>query len=205
MIIPVKSDGAKSRLSSVVPEAGRRELNRLMLENVLSAVKGAGLSGSCYVVSSDPGALEAASLAGAIPVRESGDSGVDGAVELGVRAAEGAESALVVPCDLPLLTAEGVRHILSFRRGGLDVVVSPSLAFDGTNALLFPTGQRFPLSYDRDSFWGHLSAAAYEGLSVAVCARAEIMLDLDTPADLEALAGSGSVAPPAVLARSFVR
>lgn len=180
-------------------------MTRLMLENVLGAVEGAGLLGSCFVVSSDPEALEAASRAGASAVREPGDSGVNGAVEAGVRAAPGAGSALVLPCDLPLLTAEAVRRLVSYQGAGYDVVISPSLAFDGTNALLFPTAGRFPLSYDRDSFWGHLGSAAGEGLSVAVCARTEVMLDLDTPADLSALARSGSGAPPAELARRLVR
>lgn len=201
----MKSRGAKSRLAPAVPPRVRGELNELLLENVLAAVRGAGLMGSCFVVSSDPGALEAASLAGASAVRETGDSGVNGAVEKGVRAAKGAKSALVVPCDLPLLTAEGVRHLASLWRGGLDVVISPSLAFDGTNAFLFPTGRGVPLSYDRDSFWNHLGSCAGEGLSVAVSAKEEIMLDLDTPADLERLARSGSGAPPAELARRFAR
>lgn len=201
----MKSGEAKSRLSPTLSPEERGELGGLLLGNVLAAVEGAGLIESCYVVSSDAGTLRAAARKGAKTVPEPGDSGVNGAVERGVRAAGNPESVLVFPSDLPLLGQGDVRHLLSLHEDGFAVVISPSLAFDGTNALLYPTRSGFPLSYDRDSFWNHLRGAGGKGLSAAVCVLEDIMLDVDTPSDLSRLALSRSRAPAADFARRILR
>lgn len=200
VIVPVKSSGGKSRLSGVLTVGERKELAGLFLSAVLAALRGAGLVGTSYVVSSDEDALGLAASEGALTVRESRDSGVNEAVRAGV-AASRAPELLVIPSDLPFLKPSDVRRILSLRRGGAEVVVSPSAAFDGTNSLLFPRWAGFPLSYDSDSFWNHLASAAAMGLSVGVCTAGGVMSDIDTPEDLKMLAASRSRAPSAAFAR----
>ncbi|MDG6920061.1 MAG: 2-phospho-L-lactate guanylyltransferase [Nitrososphaerota archaeon] len=203
VVIPVKSTGVKSRLSAVLSAAQRKELGMLMLEDVLAAVAGAGLSESCFVVSSDRAVLELAARHRAKGVQEEGDSGVNHAVEAGVMASR-AGRVLVLPADLPLLSSADVEAVVSLADRGAEVVLSPSMAFDGTNSLIFSAEAGLRLSYDRDSFWNHLASAASAGLSAAVSARPGVMLDIDSPDDLRRLAASPSAGRAARYSRTVV-
>ncbi|MDG7026120.1 MAG: 2-phospho-L-lactate guanylyltransferase [Nitrososphaerota archaeon] len=196
----MKSSGGKSRLAGFLSQAQRDEFSKMLLEDVLDAVAGAGLAASCFVVSSDRGILELAAKRGARGVQEEGDSGVNDAVEAGARAS-GAERVLVLPSDLPLMTSADVRAVIALGDEGMDAVVAPSVAFDGTNALLYPAGAGLHLSYDNNSFWNHLASAAGMGLSVGVSTRPGIMLDIDSPADFKGLASSGSASRAARFSR----
>jgi 2-phospho-L-lactate guanylyltransferase len=199
-VIPVKSSGGKSRLAGFLSQTQRDEFSKMLLEDVLDVVAGAGLAASCFVVSSDRGILELAAKRGARGVPEEGDSGVNDAVEAGARAS-GAERVLVLPSDLPLMTSADVRSVIALGDEGMDAVVAPSVAFDGTNALLYPAGAGLQLSYDNNSFWNHLASAAGMGLSVGVSTRPGIMLDIDSPDDFKGLASSGSAGRAARFSR----
>ena len=199
----MKSSGGKSRLSGFLSQAQRNEFSRLLLEDVLGTVAGAGLAESCFVVSSDRSILDLAASHGALGVPEEGDSGVNDAVEAGARAS-GADMILVLPSDLPLLTPADVGSIITLGGGGVDVVIAPSVAFDGTNALLYPATSGLRLSYDRNSFWNHLASAASSGLSVGVSTRPGVMLDIDSPDDFRGLASSGSDRRAARFSRRIV-
>lgn len=200
VVIPVKSSGAKSRLSGVLNAAQRKEFSAILLSEVLEAVKGAGLGEECHVVSSDRDVLESAAAQGARPVSEDADAGVDEAVRRGMMASD-AEEFLVLPSDLPLIGPSDLLRILELRRGGVGLVLTPSVAFDGTNALLFSRASRFPLSYDRNSFWNHLASASAMGLSVGVCTGPGVIFDVDSPADFRALVDSGHGGRAAAYAR----
>jgi 2-phospho-L-lactate guanylyltransferase len=205
VLIPVKSSGIKSRLSGILSRAERKEFARLLLLDVLGAFRQAGLLKFCHVVSADEGILALVANAGAHPIREQGDSGVNSAVNFGIRATGRPRSVLVVPSDLPLLGASDVEHLLALRSAGLDVVIAPSLAFDGTNALAFSGTSGFPLSYDNDSFWNHTAAVARRGLSLGVCSNRGVMFDVDSPDDFRMLAKARVNRPSAVFARRVLR
>jgi 2-phospho-L-lactate guanylyltransferase len=200
----VKSAGKKSRLSSVLNGREREEFGMLLLEEVLGTLRRAKLVRACVVVSSDADVLRSAAKLGALGVREDTDSGVNEAVAKGM-AATSADEFLVLPSDLPLLTPSDIGDLLALRGAGLDVVISPSAAFDGTNALLFGRRPGFPLSYDRDSFWNHLGSAGALGLSTGVCCKEGLMVDIDSPTDFRLLADSSSSRPPAKFARKATR
>ena len=205
VIVPVKSAGRKSRLSAVLGRGEREEFTRILLSQVLHALRSSGLLRRCYVVSPDRDILEFAAKAGARPVREPSDAGVNAAVAAGLRAAGEGSDALVIPADLHLLLASELKRLLAARRSGSGVAIAPSVAFDGTNALLLPGGSRLRLSYDDDSFWNHLSGAARERLAVRVCTEPGLMFDVDSSGDLRKLAESGSTGPSATFARRALR
>ena len=204
VLIPVKSSGAKSRLSPVLSRAERRELETLLLSGVLRAVKGAGLQAAAHVVSSDPGILQLAARWGAGTVREARDQGVNAAVEAGVRALGRPEKVLVIPSDLPLLRPSLLKGVL-FLGGLLQVVIAPSASFNGTNALLFRPSDGLALSYDNDSFWNHIRASGEKCLSVGVVSKPGLTFDLDTPADLRSLASFRLYSPAVDFARRRTR
>ena len=204
LIVPVKSSG-KSRLSPVLTADERKALSRALFNGVMKAIRGAGMISSCLVVSSDREALAAASSSGAAPVAELRDRGVNAAVKRGMDEAGWASQFLVIPSDLPLLKSSDLTDLVRLRAAGVEVLVAPSTAFDGTNALLFPRAPLLPLSYDTDSFWNHLSGASKLGLTTGVFARRGVMFDVDSPGDLRALAASGSRSEAAALARGALR
>ena len=205
MIIPVKSSGKKSRLAAVLDDGEREEFAMLLLMDVLGELKKARLLRSSRVVSPDGEILAAAERAGANTVQEKEAAGFDTAVTRGLRGVRGRPDVLILPADLPLLEAWELQHLLRIRAEGFDVALAPARAFDGTNAMLFSSAARVPLSYDDNSFWNHLSGAALRGLSVWVCTEPGLIFDVDSPSDFDALARSGSRRPSAEFARRVTR
>jgi len=189
VIIPLKSREMKSRLAGALSAGQRREFSKLMLADVLRVLRRAGLK-SALAVSSDKEMLAEAARLGARVVMEPKDSGVNSAVLLAARRSGTSGDLLVLPSDLALLRGPDLARALSLRAAGVDIVIAPSRAFNGTNALLFSASLPIPLSYDSDSFWNHLRAASRRELTVGVCTAGGLMFDVDTPADLLALSRS---------------
>ncbi len=186
ILIPVKSRGAKSRLSKLLTYSERRQLTLLMLKDLLDVFKRAKLIKACFVVSPDDEVLSIAERSGAGTVREERDRGVNAAVARGMKETE-SENVMVIPADLPFLLSSDVRRLLSLKSAGLKVVMSSSMGFDGTNALLFSRRTSIPLSYDNNSFWAHLGSAGIAKLSVAIYSGPGVMFDVDSPEDFIAL------------------
>ena len=204
VLVPVKSSRVKSRLAGILSEAQRRQFANLLLTDVLEVLKGAGLLGVTHVVSSDRAMLRLAERLGAAGIPEQQDSGVNSAVTRGISAIHAPEYVLVLPSDLPLLGRSEIKEVIELKSAGVDVVIAPSSAFDGTNAFLFSPRTRFPLSYDDNSFWNHLAASARKRLSTAVCCQRGLMFDVDSPNDFQTLAQSRSDRPSAAFARRAV-
>ncbi len=187
VLIPFKADRRKTRLSQVLRPDQRRHLAELMLLDTLGAFREAGLLRRCYVISSDGKARALALKAGAQTIQESRDGGVNAAIWTGMKALGGkSRDFMVIPSDLPTLSAGEVRHALALKRV-FGCVLSPSRSFDGTNLLVFSAKASLALSYDSNSFWNHIRGAAVKGLSLAVYCGAGVMSDVDTPKDLRVL------------------
>jgi 2-phospho-L-lactate/phosphoenolpyruvate guanylyltransferase len=201
VLIPFKDAGVKSRLSGVMGVSERHEFALAMLRDVLGAFRAAGLAASCHVVTADAMAKDVAAKAGARLIPEPSAEGVNAAVRRGVEKLGPRTEYLVVPSDLPLLRRGDIRELLSMRGQGLDVVLVPSRAFDGTNALLFHGSGRIPLSYDDHSFWRHLEGAASLGMSLGVYSGDGVRFDVDTEDDFRALARTGKRRRSVTIAR----
>ena len=184
VIIPVKGDNPKGRLSSTLNPTERRQLQIAMLEDTLQTLIKARMVAHTFVVSSDPRILEFVERFGAMSIFEPQDAGVNAAVQRGLQATTSYERQLIIPADLPLLAVEDLKAGPMLVREGAQLVISPSEAFDGTNMLLLTKGVELPLHYDDESFRKHFASASALGLRVVVYYSRGVGFDIDRPTDL---------------------
>lgn len=184
IFIPVKPlADAKSRLAGALEPIARRRLVVEMMTHVLDVAR-SSRAVEVRVVTQDP-ELRALCLG----LHEDDPHG-DLNLALG-RAFESCwasgRAALYLPADLPLVTREEVDGLLALGFDG-GVVLAPSQDERGTNAILSPP--RCPLlpRLGPDSFVRHLRDAERFGYGTKVLRSPGLELDVDTEADLAAMA-----------------
>lgn len=180
----MKPAGAgKQRLAAVLDAAARRHLVAVMLERVVHAVASAqGLAGLAVLTS------DRAVVPPGIEQLPDPGGGLNPALAATAEAlrTRGAEAMLVLPGDLPFITACDVEAVLQLARPGR-VVVVPDVRGSGTNALLLaPPGALVP-QFGPGSLSAHLASAAAAGRDALVRVCANIGRDIDEPLDLAPL------------------
>ena len=192
VVLPVKRlDRAKHRLSALLTVAQRRALMAAMLGDVLDALRRVGVSHELLVVTRDEDAARAAHGQSAQVIADAGEGGHSAAAALGIRAAMagGARRVVLIPGDCPLLEPADLEALLDLppARGGRVVVVADR-AGTGTNALLLEPPDAIAPAFGPGSRARHTEAARRAGVVVESRRPASLALDVDTPADLRALA-----------------
>ena len=99
-------------------------------------------------------------------------------------AARGATKVLVLPTDMPNLTAEDVRTMASPRGRAPQIIIAPSRD-GGTNALMLQPAQAIPFAFGRDSFQRHRHLAEEAGIPVRVVESDSLLFDIDLPEDYQ--------------------
>jgi len=186
-VIPVGNlERAKSRLGGNLDAEERRDLVIGMLERTLAAVLATPSVAETLVVSPDEEVLAIAAAAGARAIRQQSrglNQGLEEAREVALR--DGAGALLVLPGDLPDVSAQAIDEVLAVL--GTDeppvVALVPDRHGRGTNALLLAPPDVIDFAFGGDSRIAHRHAAD------AVCSRVvelggPLALDLDTPEDL---------------------
>ena len=196
-IVPVKKfENAKTRLSSILSTEARTALSLIMLEETIRVLTAAGSQVErTIVVSSDQRARKVAESFNAVFLQEENDNGVNSAVSLGnaYSADHAAEATLVVPQDLPLLSAPQVSALCDLASNeDKCVVICPSQRYDGTNLLLRKPPDVIDTFFDRDSYENHISASSKQGVPLKVFFSDSLMLDIDTPEDVRQLINNPS-------------
>ncbi len=199
-VLPVKAWAeAKRRLSPVLSGEERQELARSMLDDLLGAIGGAARVTGVLAVTSDRVAGEYLASAGCEILPEP-RRGLNRA--LGTAAEElkgrGASTMLVLPVDLPLVTARDLdalcaHHRESRNEGGGDraaraaVTVAPDRFRSGTNALVCSPPGCIPFRFGDGSFHAHLREAERSGAAASSLDLDGLSLDVDHPDDLAEL------------------
>ena len=140
-----------------------------------------------WVVSDDPSVLDDAGERGLATLRDGGSGLNDAlAVALSVVQHAQADSVTIVPADIPLARTEDLRDLLD--TGAIsDVVVVPSERDGGTNGLHLSTPGSLTPRFGAGSLAAHLAAAEDAALRCSILSLERMSLDIDTPADVEAL------------------
>ena len=184
-VIPVKSFvSAKQRLAPILNNFERARLARLMLEDVLDAVRSARkLAGFCVVTNDGEAAALAASRGGQV-VRDSGELGLSHAVRMALlELADVAKGAVVVPSDIPHLPSATIDTVVE-KTSPCGVALVPAICDGGTNLLSLRPWHVLLPQFGPASFYGHARAALRAGVAAYIHVCPMTSHDLDRPGDL---------------------
>lgn len=194
-IVPVKALAeAKSRLATVLSADARRRLVLTMLADVLAALKATAAVTRMIVVTVDEEVAALARALGAEILVESQPTSLNGALRAGLHhgRGEGDARCLILPADVPLVTAGEIAELLMVDASLAEerrarVAIAPSHDDAGTNALVLTDHDVMGPSFGVDSFRRHLELATALRLNPRVVRLPGLGFDIDTPDDLRRL------------------
>jgi 2-phospho-L-lactate/phosphoenolpyruvate guanylyltransferase len=226
ILVPVKNlSSAKQRLAAILDQPARTALAQAMLEDVLAALHvlkqhdlnrhdlnrhDLNLPGwkqglQVAIVTSDAYAAKLANQYKFEIIPDPDNPGETGAIEMATRVCveSGAESALVIPADIPLIQAWELEEVLKQAPAEGSVLV-PAADGRGTNAAFRRPADLFPLRFGNDSFKPHHAAAQATGKPCVVLHLPGIAVDVDNPSDLQHLLSLPGETRAQRLAREYV-
>lgn len=186
-IIPVKPlRRSKSRLSEVLSENERTQLNAQMLENTLNVLSSVSEVKEVLIISRDTSALALARSYGAKTLQEDGEPGLNLGLKRAVLVAKAysAQSILILPMDIPFLSKEDILSLIHQFHSSPGLVIAPDRHMNGTNAMLVSPPDLLEFSYGPGSFERHIWQAQKKGAAIEVVQMASTGFDIDNPTDL---------------------
>ena len=187
-IVPVKPlRRGKSRLSKILTEDERTDLNKRLLANTLETLSKIPEIEHVLVVSRDQAALSLAREHGARTVLENGMPHLNVALTRATVVAReyATRGVLIVPSDLPMITPDAVREMLSKVKDPPVVIVAPDRHREGTNALLVCPAGLIEYDFGLGSFERHCERARSAGARLEIVELDSLALDMDVPEDLD--------------------
>jgi 2-phospho-L-lactate guanylyltransferase len=188
-VIPIKPLRlAKSRLAPILSPQQRQSLAEAMLRHVLKVVQSATQVTGTLVISRDNHALSIAREYGAKTIQESGAPELNIALmrATSLVASWRSDAMLILPADLPLITADDISRIIEL---GLQdpnsVVISTDRDKNGTNALFVRPPGLIQYAYGEGSYQRHAVLARDAGAVVNVYESDRLWQDIDYPEDFE--------------------
>ncbi len=187
-IVPVKPlRWGKSRLAEILTQEERLDLNSQLLIHTIDTLRSIPEIEQILVVSRDQAALALARSNGARTVQEQGTPELNIALTRATLVAKkyATRGVLIIPCDLPLITAEDIRAMLDKVGDPPVVVVAPDRRREGTNALLVCPVGLIEYEFGPGSFQKHCQRAVEAGARLEICELPSLALDMDIPEDLK--------------------
>jgi 2-phospho-L-lactate guanylyltransferase len=185
-ILPVRSIAeGKSRLSPVLDAGERARLNERLLEHTLDCLAAYPGAASTLVASGSTEVLDRARQRGMTAITDPPGGGLNEAVAAAtaVARARAAQGVFVLPVDLPLLTADGLRNLLVLASPAPICLLVPDRRGEGTNLIYQSPIRLASYAFGEGSFERHRLAGQAAGLKVVVRREPSFALDLDLPVD----------------------
>ncbi|MBM4240074.1 MAG: 2-phospho-L-lactate guanylyltransferase [Euryarchaeota archaeon] len=180
-VIPVsRFSHAKTRLSPTLIVEERENLLKAMLKDVIKALK--DVVEKIVVISSDNYVLNFVEHVGVTPLKESGETDLNGALKQALDWCSAyCDQVLIIPSDVPLIKKAHVENLI--KKGEIfDIVIAPSKG-GGTNALLCPPSS-IQMTFGDYSFFEHIKNARALKIPHAVYDSFYLSLDVNTAEDL---------------------
>ena len=173
-----------------------------MFEDVSRAVADVTRADRVYLVSSFAPAIAHAQGLGWEVLKEATQAGESASIDWAsaVLAERGVGAVLRLPADLPLVRAADLDALLAIEVRSPAAILVPSREGTGTNAILRTPPTLFPSRFGPNSLALHREEAARAGIECLIVNNERIALDIDDPADLQALLelGRGTAAHAAL-------
>jgi 2-phospho-L-lactate guanylyltransferase len=205
LLIPFKSLAtAKQRLAAALDQRQRSALAEAMLRDVMTAAAEVKTRMDVALVSGDPRAREMAEEFGFLLIEDSRNDGETAAIELATMWSEsrGYDTTVVVPGDIPLITAAELHRVLDVAPAEGAVFV-PAYDRRGSNCILRRPASLVPLRFGNDSFGPHCEAMKGTGKELVILELPGIGLDVDNPHELDLLLRRGGQTHAQQLLRSW--
>ncbi len=187
-LVPLKSLGsAKQRLANTLSSAERGDLMLAMARDVLTALTQAQrLTGVLIVSRTDEAAALAQAFSTECFAEPEGGNLSDALTEGAAYATQvlGANGVMIIPADVPLLTAHEIDAMLEDHQS---VTIVPDSDHLGTNCLACTPANAIAFNFNGRSFKPHLLSAQQAGLDPHIYESPGFGLDIDTPKDLMTL------------------
>ena len=197
-IIPIKPlRRGKSRLSGVLTEQERENLNHNLLIRSINCLKQVSEIDQIVVVSHDPAALSFSREYGVRTIQENRNTNINNALRKATQAAKAfsASRVLIIPADLPFMMSDDLTGLISKSRSAPEIIISPDRKMCGTNALLINPPGILDYDFGQCSFKKHIEQAERKKIKVEIYNNERLGFDLDLPEDLvlykELIAKSG--------------
>ena len=189
LLIPFKSFAtAKQRLAEALTQRQRSQFAEAMLRDVMLAAAGVADRIDVALVTGDARAQAMAEEFRFDVIDDIHNVSETAAIEMATRFCEhrGYGTAIVVPADIPLITADELHRVLDAapREGAVFV---PAYDRRGSNCILRRPPAIIPLRFGNDSFLPHCEAMKQTGKQLIILEMAGIGLDIDNPHELELL------------------
>lgn len=187
-IVPVKSlRRGKSRLSGVLSDEERSELNNDLLTKTLNCLKSIPRIDQTLVISYDPEVLAKAREFDAMTVQEGQKTNINNALRRATVAAKAynATKIIIIPADLPFINKEEVEDFLAQEGNPPEIIISSDRHSEGTNALFINPIGILEYNFGPWSFRKHIEQAERKKIMVKIKNMESLTFDLDVPEDLE--------------------
>ncbi|HZP22234.1 MAG TPA: 2-phospho-L-lactate guanylyltransferase [Terriglobales bacterium] len=189
LLIPFKSLAtAKQRLADVLDARQRSQLAEAMLRDVMHAAAGVTDRIDVALVTGDPRAQALAREHGFLIIPDDSNESETAAIEMATAWCErrGYDTTIVVPADIPLITAAELRRVLD-EAPAEGALIVPAYDRRGSNCILRRPASIIPLRFGNDSFLPHCEAMRRTGKPLIILELPGIGLDVDNPHELELL------------------
>lgn len=192
-LMPVKSlHRAKTRLAVLLQPQECAHLSRAMFMDVLAALQESQHVDRIAVLTSDEDVAALAGKLGHLVITDQPEDGLCDSLNAAARriAALGAKTLLIVPADVPTISARDIDELLERHTSGLSIC--PAIRDGGTNALVCSPPDALPFQFGSDSARRHMDEAAKHNIAHARIPMHAYFRDIDTPDDLTWLASQQS-------------
>jgi 2-phospho-L-lactate guanylyltransferase len=189
LLIPVKDlSNAKQRLGAALDQSHRSQFAEAMLRDVLTAASGIRSRVDVALVTGDRRAKELAAEFEFLVIEDTRNESETAAIEMATAAceAQGYDTTIVIPADIPLAPAEELRRVLDAAPAEGAVFV-PAYDRRGSNCILRRPASIISLRFGNDSFLPHCQAMQRTGKPLVILEMPGIGLDIDNPHELDFL------------------